>query len=216
MLRPPWSRLATPVTWPAAAARWWVALISMPTVIRPGPACSAEPSEPSVSASTHDAPPWRSPSGWVLPATGMVPTTRCAVASRMVIPICSMSVFLLAAMYASVICRALSCSTATSRPGRRLPPYRKLRDAGLVAEGWGIRTKTHNPGILPFVGANGWRSSPLHPRTRLERHSGIVGATADRRLGHGRGCAPPPGPAAERSGWWLPGAEGVDGGGVEG
>jgi hypothetical protein len=50
-------RLAIHCHLPADAARWWVALISIPTVTRPRPACRAEPSEPGVSASTHDACP---------------------------------------------------------------------------------------------------------------------------------------------------------------
>ena len=50
IVRPPYSRVVTPVTRPSVAARWWVALISTPTVIRSGPACRAEASEPRVSA----------------------------------------------------------------------------------------------------------------------------------------------------------------------
>ena len=53
--------VATPVTVPAVAERWWVALMSTPTAIRSGYACSAAAVEPSDSASTHDAPPCRSP-----------------------------------------------------------------------------------------------------------------------------------------------------------
>src|SRR5579875_3491298 len=59
----------------------------MPTVARSGPACSAEPSEPSVSARTHEAPPCSSPYGWVLPATGIVPTTRLAAVARLILAI---------------------------------------------------------------------------------------------------------------------------------
>src|SRR5215469_13216964 len=87
IVRPPCTSVATPVTSPDRAARWWVALISMPTVYLSGPACSAEPSEPSDSASTQDAPPCRIPYGWVLPSTGMVPTTRSGEASRILMPI---------------------------------------------------------------------------------------------------------------------------------
>src|SRR6185437_9450155 len=67
--------------------------MSTPTVVLPGPACSTAPSEPRVSASTQDAPPCRTPAGCVLPATGIVPTTRPADASTSVIPIRSTSVF---------------------------------------------------------------------------------------------------------------------------
>ena len=40
------SAVATPVTVPAVAARWWVALMSTPTESRSGWACMAEPTEP--------------------------------------------------------------------------------------------------------------------------------------------------------------------------
>src|SRR5215472_12262465 len=177
VLRPPWSRLATPVTCPSDAARWWVALISMPTVTRSRPACRAEPSEPSVSARTHDAPPWRSPYGWVLPATGMVPTTRWAVASRMVIPIRSTRVSLLPARYASVICRAMSCSTATSRlkagvrrrtgslgwliagpPGMsQRPPARPALAGQLPESGLLPRRFRYDPAVLRYLAGTGLR-----------------------------------------------------------
>ena len=75
------SGVATPVTTPERAARWCVALISRPTAIRCGPACSADPIEPRLSASTTEAPPWSSPYGWVFPSTGIVPTTRSGLAS---------------------------------------------------------------------------------------------------------------------------------------
>src|SRR5262245_51471758 len=94
----------------------------MPTVTRSGPPCRADPSDPRVSASTHDAPPCSRPYGWMLPATGMVPTTRSALASRIVIPIRSASVFLLAARYVSMT-RALSCSTVTSAASRAAGSY---------------------------------------------------------------------------------------------
>src|SRR5215470_4533069 len=191
MLRPPWSRLAIPVTCPAAAARWWVALISMPTVTRSGPACSAEPSEPSVSASTHDAPPCSSPSGWVLPATGMVPTTRRAVASRILIPIWSMSVSLLRAMYSSVIRCALSWSTATSGPAA--PP---------AAGGSLGRPAGSGPGGGPGEAAR--HAAPY-------RRAGVVAGRC------GNGCAPPPGEAAGRQApRWSASAELEDGCRVEG
>src|SRR6478735_3596382 len=61
---------------PERAARWCVALMSSPTATRPGPAWICAPMEPSVSASTTLAPPWSSPYGWVLPATGIVATRR--------------------------------------------------------------------------------------------------------------------------------------------
>src|SRR5665647_3029205 len=63
--------------------------MSTPTAIRPSPACSTAPMEPNVSASTTLAPPCNSPNGWVLPATGIRPTTRSGVASRNSIPIFS-------------------------------------------------------------------------------------------------------------------------------
>ena len=46
-----------PVTIPLRAARWCVALMSMPTAMRSGPAAMADPIEPRLSASTTDAPP---------------------------------------------------------------------------------------------------------------------------------------------------------------
>src|SRR5215469_12120171 len=54
----------------------------------------------------------------MLPATGMVPTTRSALASRMDMPIRSASVSLLAARYASMSRSVLSCSTVTLRLAR--------------------------------------------------------------------------------------------------
>ena len=61
MVRPRWMAVATPVTVPEVAERWWVALISMPTDSLSGWACTAEPTEPRVSASTTEAPPWSRP-----------------------------------------------------------------------------------------------------------------------------------------------------------
>ena len=83
--------MAVPVTVPEVAERWWVALISMPTDSLSGCACTAEPTEPRVSASTTDAPPCRRPYGWVLPSTGIVPTTRSAEISMSSMPIFSFS-----------------------------------------------------------------------------------------------------------------------------
>ena len=114
MVRPPCTRVATPVTSPAETPRWCVALISMPTVKRSGPACSADPSEPSVSASTQEAPPCSSPYGCVLPGTGMEPTTRSAEASRILMPIRLTSVSAAALEKISLICRSRSVSTAAS------------------------------------------------------------------------------------------------------
>src|SRR6185437_16642381 len=81
--------VATPVTMPELTPLWWDALISTPTAMLPSrrAACMAAPTEPSVSASTHEAPPCSSPYGWVLVSTGMVPTTRSGSASVMVMPI---------------------------------------------------------------------------------------------------------------------------------
>lgn len=67
-VRPPCNRVATPVTYPEVAERWWVAFSSMPTAMRSGPAWTAAPTEPSVSASTAEAPPCSSPYGCVLPS----------------------------------------------------------------------------------------------------------------------------------------------------
>ena len=63
-----------------------------PTATRSGPACSADPIDPSVSASTTEAPPCSRPYGWVLPSTGMVATSRCGAASTISMPIRSVSV----------------------------------------------------------------------------------------------------------------------------
>src|SRR5690606_2700896 len=64
----------------------------MPSAIPPvRPAYRLAPTEPRVSASTQEAPPCSNPYGWVLPATGMVPTTRSGLASSRVIPIRSAS-----------------------------------------------------------------------------------------------------------------------------
>ena len=52
-----------------------------------GAPCAYEPSEASVSASTQDAPPCQSPKGWVLPSTGIRPTTRSEVSSSSSNPI---------------------------------------------------------------------------------------------------------------------------------
>lgn len=80
------------MTTPDVAERWWVALMSTPTGILPMPeACRPDPIEPSVSASTTDAPPWRRPKGWVLPSTGMVATTRSIESSTISTPIFSLS-----------------------------------------------------------------------------------------------------------------------------
>src|SRR5215469_8123888 len=83
----------------------------MPTVTRPGPACSAEPSEPSVSASTQDAPPCSSPYGWVLPSTGMVPTTRSGDAATILMPIRPGSDVLPGSLNISMICCSRSDET---------------------------------------------------------------------------------------------------------
>ena len=80
------------MTTPLRAARWWVALMSMPTAIRCGPACSTDPNEPSVSARTTDAPPCSSPYGWVLPSTGIVATSRSVPTSVKTMPIRSIRV----------------------------------------------------------------------------------------------------------------------------
>src|SRR6266536_761340 len=68
--------------------------MSTPTAIPPivAVACMAAPIDPSVSASTHDAPPCSSPYGWVLPSTGMEPITRSGLACEIEIPIRSASV----------------------------------------------------------------------------------------------------------------------------
>lgn len=55
------SGVHTAVTKPVRAARWCVALSSKPTAARSGPACMAAATEPSVSASTQDAPPCSRP-----------------------------------------------------------------------------------------------------------------------------------------------------------
>src|SRR5690606_22207620 len=60
-LRPTCRGVATPVTVPEVAERWWVQFNSMPTAIRPSPALSAATVEPSASASTAFAPPCSSP-----------------------------------------------------------------------------------------------------------------------------------------------------------
>ena len=65
--------------------------MSTPTASRSGWAWSAEPTEPRVSASTTEAPPWSSPYGWVLPSTGIVATTRSAEISTSSMPILSLS-----------------------------------------------------------------------------------------------------------------------------
>ncbi|CAL2062578.1 exported protein of unknown function [Streptomyces murinus] len=62
-------------------------LRSTPTATLVLPPCSIAPIEPSVSASTAEAPPCSSPYGWVLPSTGIVPTTFSADASRICTPI---------------------------------------------------------------------------------------------------------------------------------
>src|SRR5687768_17921597 len=61
--------------------------MSRPRTALPGPACSEAPIDPSVSASTTDAPPWSRPYGWVLPSTGIVATSRSGVASTTSMPI---------------------------------------------------------------------------------------------------------------------------------
>ena len=78
--------VATAVTSPVRALRWWVALSSMPTGNRPGPACIAAAIEPTVSARTAEAPPCSNPYGWVLPATGMRATTSSGPARSSSIP----------------------------------------------------------------------------------------------------------------------------------
>src|SRR5215475_12752908 len=116
--------------------------MSTPTGVLPGPACSTAPSEPSVSASTQDAPPCSTPAGCVLPATGIVPTTRPAEASTSVIPIRSTSVFRPAAANAARTCSchwaAGSCVTGRLRSGGT-PPACRSRSLGL-ADG------CHDPG----------------------------------------------------------------------
>lgn len=51
-VRPRLSAVQVPVTTPDVAERLWVALISMPTANRPGPAWMAEEMDPRVSPST--------------------------------------------------------------------------------------------------------------------------------------------------------------------
>jgi len=80
------------VTTPDRAERWWVAFSSIPTAARPSPAYVMAAIEPSVSASTADAPPCSRPYGWVFPATGMVPTVRSAEDSVTTMPMRSMRV----------------------------------------------------------------------------------------------------------------------------
>src|SRR5262252_10430508 len=132
----------------------------MPTVTRSGPPCSADPSDPRVSASTHDAPPCSRPYGWMLPATGMVPTTRSALASRIVIPIRSASVFLLAARYVSMT-RVLSCSTVTSASSGRPPAEGRLRASDSLAATW-------TPPVRAQLGLH------VAPRADLGRHEAMI------------------------------------------
>ena len=85
-VRPRLIGVATPVTMPERAARWWVALISMPTATRAGPACRRCRTTRGSRPATTDAPPCRRPYGWVLPSTGMVATTRSGDHSVRTIP----------------------------------------------------------------------------------------------------------------------------------
>ena len=55
---PSWSGVAVAVTCPERTDRWWDAFTSVPTAV---PACKPAAIEPTVSASTTDAPPWSRP-----------------------------------------------------------------------------------------------------------------------------------------------------------
>ena len=89
-------------------------------------ACSAEPSEPSVSASTQDAPPCSSPYGWVLRATGIVPTTRSADASVIWIPILATRVSEALCSKIWTVCCSWSWSTGPP-PSSPAAPARCIR-----------------------------------------------------------------------------------------
>ena len=79
--------MQVPVTQPSVIERLWVALISMPTAMRPGPAWMADEIEPSDSPSTTWAPPCSRPTTWRLPSTGMRATEYAAESSRNSMPI---------------------------------------------------------------------------------------------------------------------------------
>src|SRR4029453_11260960 len=88
---PRWMAVQVPVTRPSATERWCVAPTSIPTTCLSGPACKDAANDPSVSASTTCAPPWRIPATWVLPATGMVATVRSGPISTNLMPILTTS-----------------------------------------------------------------------------------------------------------------------------
>src|SRR6478752_504944 len=95
--------------------------MSRPTAMPPSPACSIAPTEPTVSASTTLAPPCSSPNGWVLPATGIRPTTRCGDASRNSISMRSPS---------EPLPCLLSSSTSSLRPASSISLPIAVSDAG--------------------------------------------------------------------------------------
>ena len=91
IVRPADKVVASPVTMPSVADLWCVQFRSTPTTMLSGPALKAAWIDPKVSASTALAPPWSRPYGWVLPTTGIVPTTRSADAEVISMPIFSAS-----------------------------------------------------------------------------------------------------------------------------
>ena len=98
--------MAVPVTQPAVTERWCVALMSTPTEILSGCAYMNEPNDASVSASTQEAPPCHSPYGWVLPATGIRPTTRSGVSESSSKPILVSRALFSSAYSAGMSCRS--------------------------------------------------------------------------------------------------------------
>src|SRR5450631_378105 len=101
----------------------------MPTAIFPSPACIMAARVPRVSASTTLAPPWSSPYGWVFPATGIRPTTRCEVTSMNSIPIFSPRMPPFFALSVPRICSCLSpinLPVSLSVSGPRLPCVSRL------------------------------------------------------------------------------------------
>src|SRR6266498_3834355 len=145
---------------PERTALWWVALISTPTANGRSTVCPCitAPTDPSVSASTHDAPPCSSPYGWVLPSTGIVPTTRSGDASLISTPIRSPSEPPPPPPVPKSSCSAVSMSanvTGASAGDQRLPSQRGRTGPGT------------NPG---FAGLS---------RALISPHRGVPGSRGD-------------------------------------
>src|SRR5215216_4859496 len=107
--------------------------MSTPTGTAPGPAWSPAATEPSDSASTHDAPPCRRPNGWRFPSTGIVATRRPGPMSMNVMPTA-----LFSSPEVSLIRRSASSRTAGSS---RSMAYVKGLSRGVELSG--VETKVH-------------------------------------------------------------------------